>query len=494
MKSLALAFSLLASVLSAQTTIRVPGDVPTIQGAIQLAAHGDTVLVAAGTYNELVDFLGKAITVTSESGAAVTTIDGTGLSALSAAVVLFGSGEGRGSILRGFTITGGDGGSHVGGIHALGASPRIESCIVRGNRSYGSVAGGVAGDVYLVDCVIEDNLSSFGAGGVWGEAVLRRCTVRGNTGYDAGGIQLFGAGRAVNCVITGNWSQEGTYGGGADLGGAETRLVRCLIAENTAVSWGQYAVQSAGVFVYSPSSPPLILNCTIVRNRVVSPHVPPGQNCGGVQGHAQLVNTIVRDNDELQIGWSGIPVAYSNVAGGHVGPGNFDLDPLFVDAANGDYHLQPGSPCVDAGASQAPLDPDGTRADVGAFHLPQAHVVGRNGTGQNPLLLTSVTPPRIGASWHARIQSSLVPGATLSVITVRTHALEPGLVVPQGEILVGGSELFRASTPSTGGTDDLFVPIPSVTTLIGRVVYAQGLVLIGSRARLGNALDLHPGY
>ncbi len=42
-------------------------------------------------------------------------------------------------------------------------------------------------------------------------------------------------------------------------------------------------------------------------------------------------------------------------------------DPLFVDAENGDYRLQPESPCIDTGDPEFPPDPDGSRSDRGAL-------------------------------------------------------------------------------------------------------------------------------
>ena len=42
-----------------------------------------------------------------------------------------------------------------------------------------------------------------------------------------------------------------------------------------------------------------------------------------------------------------------------------DADPLFRDPRAGDFSLLPGSPAIDAGDPDAPLDPDGTRRDIG---------------------------------------------------------------------------------------------------------------------------------
>ena len=61
--------------LAQADTIRVPADQPSIQAAISAAINGDLVLVAPGVYAEEIDFLGKAITVQSEGGPGVTTIN-----------------------------------------------------------------------------------------------------------------------------------------------------------------------------------------------------------------------------------------------------------------------------------------------------------------------------------------------------------------------------------------------------------------------------------
>lgn len=89
-----------ASPVQGQQIIHIPADQATIQGGINVAVNGDTVLVAPGTYKENINFDGKAITVTSSAGPQSTIIDGSA----GPVAVQFVSGETRASILNGFTI------------------------------------------------------------------------------------------------------------------------------------------------------------------------------------------------------------------------------------------------------------------------------------------------------------------------------------------------------------------------------------------------------
>ena len=117
--------------------LNVPADFPTIQGAIDAADPGDCILVAPGTYVENIDFLGKAITVMSSGGAAVTTIDGNA----AGSVVSFVNGESETSVIDGFTITNGSGVLNGGGINCEDAFPTIINNTISGNTCAASGAG-----------------------------------------------------------------------------------------------------------------------------------------------------------------------------------------------------------------------------------------------------------------------------------------------------------------------------------------------------------------
>jgi len=70
----------------------------------------------------------------------------------------------------------------------------------------------------------------------------------------------------------------------------------------------------------------------------------------------------------LEIGGiENVEATYSDFEDNFAGEGNISEDPLFVDPDNGDFHLTVDSPCIDAGDPEAPDDPDGSRADMGAF-------------------------------------------------------------------------------------------------------------------------------
>ena len=106
-----------------------------------------------------------------------------------------------------------------------------------------------------------------------------------------------------------------------------------------------------------------IENCTIVYNG--------GNGIDGISWF-NIKNSIIRYNSQQIVFNNYFYVDYCNVQGGFAGTGNIDDDPIFVDAANEDYTLtwdsDDKSPCIDTGdPNQLYNDPDGTRADMGAF-------------------------------------------------------------------------------------------------------------------------------
>ncbi len=213
-----------------------PADYATIQAAIDAAADGDMVLVAAGTYtgdgNRDIDFKGKAITVRSESGPKACIINCQGSADQPHRGFYFHDAEDANSIVQGFTITGGfiTGSVHPqdsgGGIHCDGASPQIVGCILSGNVASGG--GGIAcfgSNANITACVICNNIASSHSP-TW---------ARSSRGDDGGGILLSnGNAMVMNCVIAGN--RAGAFGGGVAAWGSFA-LVNCTIHGNRSAAW-----------------------------------------------------------------------------------------------------------------------------------------------------------------------------------------------------------------------------------------------------------------
>lgn len=128
-----------ASFAAHAATILVPVEAIRIQQALDAAEDGDDIVVAAGVYDEDIDFHGKAVRVV--GAGAATVIRGTG----NGPVVRFASDEGPGSVLDSVLVTGGDA-VQGGGIFIAGASPTIVRCVVWDNRASAAGSGIWIGD------------------------------------------------------------------------------------------------------------------------------------------------------------------------------------------------------------------------------------------------------------------------------------------------------------------------------------------------------------
>lgn len=195
-------------------------------------------------------------------------------------------------------------------------------------------------------------------------SVLEGFTVTGgNDYYYAGGIYCNNASPVLNnLIITNNHSSDS--GGGIYLNGSNPKIEKVIVSNNLSEYYG------GGIYCYS--SAPQIYNSTIVGN---------GGNYdgGGILSYYSEIyikNTILRNNYPYSIdnfyGASTIDITYSNISGGYDGEGNININPLFETSWDGNYYLQPASPCIDSGDPNSPDDPDGTIADMGwryYYHL-----------------------------------------------------------------------------------------------------------------------------
>ncbi|MDP6519139.1 MAG: right-handed parallel beta-helix repeat-containing protein [Planctomycetota bacterium] len=277
-----------------------------IQAAIAGAQSGDRILVGPGTYGEVLDFAGKQLEVVASAGPLQTTIDGSGHNNT---VVLVEAGEPEGTLISGFTLTGGAGRPHGssygydyygGGLYANGgARVRVENCVIQdngwGNGTFagGVYSGGSGTHVSLVDCVIAHN-RAWASGGAtlvdwYGTMSFESCTVYGNSSNSffgqQGGISMANYG-TVDVRDTIVWANEG-----AEIG-----------AFGAPYDQGTHAA-----------------------------------------------------------------VNYSCVEGGYAGSNNISSDPLFADLEQ--YRLLASSPCVDSGDPTGTWDEDGSPPDRGARHL-----------------------------------------------------------------------------------------------------------------------------
>jgi hypothetical protein len=206
--------------------------------------------------------------------------------------------------------------------------------------------------------------------------------------YDRGGgiYNLNASPTVLNCRLAGNWAWAGA--GAANVGG-KAAFINCSFNGNAA---------SGGGGLFNKSSAVSLINCIFVGNSAAGG--------GGLSSSGQttptVTNCIFRANRNTSSGMmdepdqifaTSVSVNYCCVqgwTGGLAGVGNTGQDPCFVEPGfwdsnalwhEGDYHLPPDSPCVDAGDPCYTGGPDETDldgrprvingcVDMGAYELP----------------------------------------------------------------------------------------------------------------------------
>jgi len=177
------------------------------------------------------------------------------------------------------------------------------------------------------------------------ESILEGFSITNGKSDGGGGIFCNGSSPTItNCSITGNNAVNN--GGGIRLGNSSSILTNCIITKNNAGYGG-------GIFCQQSS--PSLINCTIAQNMATSNDSGGGICVMGPSSHPTVKNSILWGDtaggaiNEIFLDQnSSFSIAYSDVQGGWTGQGNINSDPLFKNVANGDYHLLPGSPCIDA--------------------------------------------------------------------------------------------------------------------------------------------------
>jgi hypothetical protein len=333
-----------------------------IQAAVDVVAVSGTVWVGDGVYdsggatvysmsNRVA--LTQAVNVCSVNGPDATFIVGSshygtnGPTAIRCAYLT------NGAVLKGFTLTNGytlTTGSDVinwrcGGGAWLDQGGTLSNCVLTGNGA-AYAGGGVfcfkGGTV--VNSAIRGNSSSYGAGaGFWrGGTVLKSMVSGNNASSEGGGAYCDQGGTVENSVISGNNSFSKGGGVACYLGGT---VVNSVISSNSS-SIGGGTCCYRGTFINT------IIYLNVARD------------------YANWAN-------------SGSGSSYTNCCSYPMpssGTGNITNNPLFVNAAAGNYRLKRTSPCIDAGVNQnwmaGATDLDGTPrvagngiVDMGAYEL-----------------------------------------------------------------------------------------------------------------------------
>ncbi len=204
--------------------------------------------------------------------------------------------------------------------------------ILDGQQQGSVVVGrGGRGTISTIDgfTIINGSDTLMGPRAEGGGLYMYRCSARiannsfrGNTAEAGGGVHLaFSSSTVANNTITGNAADNG--------GGMYVSQSSPTIANNTIV--GNSADDGGGLFLSDSS--PTIANTIVAFNK---------SGVYAEDGTPTLRHNCVYGNDEYD---------YSGLTDPTGTDGNISADPLLGDLDYGNVHIQPDSPCVDAGSN-----------------------------------------------------------------------------------------------------------------------------------------------
>jgi hypothetical protein len=248
-----------------------------------------------------------------------------------------------------------------GGIFNSSCSPLVEDCIFSFNSaSKGGGMGNRTSSPTLTNCTFTENSAEQGGGmdNQDSAPIVTDCSFTRNSVQGKGG-GMFNHANSNLVIINGTFT-----GNSADNGGGMYNRSSSPIATNCTFTDNAANTEGGGIFNTNECEP-MIVNCTFCGNSA---------GRGGAMYSREYSSSILTNcilwgntaNNGPQIALQeegSVTVKYCDLQGGQLGIdfdetsivnwdlGNIDVDPLFVNAANDDYHLQANSPCIDAGDS-----------------------------------------------------------------------------------------------------------------------------------------------